>query len=92
MGSARMAPAPMVGNIYNLFLGGYTYHSGQVCSEFFPYRELTGCLLYLSTHTRPDGTFSVKLLSCFMKTKSHRHWIAAKRILGYFVDIMIHVV
>jgi hypothetical protein len=46
------------------------------------YRQLVGSLLYL-THTHPDLSFVVGLVSQYMKTPHESHWKAAKRILHY---------
>jgi hypothetical protein len=46
------------------------------------YHQLVGSLLYL-THTRPDLSFVVGLVSWYMKTPHEIHWKAAKRILHY---------
>ncbi|KAH9292456.1 hypothetical protein KI387_042361 [Taxus chinensis] len=46
------------------------------------YRQLVGSLLYL-THTRPDITFAVNLVSRFSHEPHESHWQAAKRILRY---------
>jgi hypothetical protein len=44
--------------------------------------QLVGSLLYL-THTRPDLSFVVGLVSRYMKTPHESHWKSAKRILRY---------
>jgi hypothetical protein len=46
------------------------------------YRQLVGSLLYL-THTRPDLSFVVGLVSRYMQTPHESHWKATKRILRY---------
>jgi hypothetical protein len=46
------------------------------------YHQLVGSLLYL-THTRPDLSFDVGLVSRYMKTPHESHWKAAKMILHY---------
>lgn len=48
-----------------------------------PYRELIGCLMYLSHMTRPDICFATCLLSRFNNNPGEKHWGAAKRILRY---------
>jgi hypothetical protein len=45
-------------------------------------RQLVGSLLYL-THTHPDLSFVVVLVSRYMQTTHESHWKAAKRILRY---------
>ncbi|GJZ17872.1 retrovirus-related pol polyprotein from transposon TNT 1-94 [Tanacetum coccineum] len=46
------------------------------------YRSLIGRLLYL-THSRPDISFSIGVLSRFMHKPSKHHFGAAKRVLRY---------
>jgi hypothetical protein len=56
------------------------------------YRQLVGSLLYL-THTCPDLSFVVGLVSQYMQTPHGIHWKAAKRILRYVwgtVQFRIH--
>jgi len=47
------------------------------------YREAIGSLLYLSQITRPDITFSINLVSRYIKDPKEQHWTAMKRILKY---------
>lgn len=47
------------------------------------YRQLIGCLLYLTTATRPDLSYVVSLLSRFMENPSAKHMLLAKRVLRY---------
>ncbi|XP_075486423.1 secreted RxLR effector protein 161-like [Primulina tabacum] len=46
------------------------------------YRSLVGSLIYV-THTRPDISFAVGVVSGFMHDPSKVHFIVAKRILRY---------
>ena len=48
-----------------------------------PYPQLVGKLLYLSTCTRPDISFTVRELSRFMSNWGEQHWAAAKHLLRY---------
>ncbi|CAI7791203.1 unnamed protein product, partial [Closterium sp. NIES-53] len=50
-----------------------------------PYPELVGCLMYLMTCTRPDLTYPLSLLACYVAPGRHRkvHWDVAKRVLRY---------
>ena len=52
-------------------------------TEEYPYRELVGCLLYLSVCTRPDIAHSVGVLSRFMSNPTTAHWTAATGVLKY---------
>lgn len=47
-----------------------------------PYKEIIGCLTYLSI-SRPDITFATSLLSRYMIKPTKTTWEAAKRILRY---------
>ncbi|CAI7745973.1 unnamed protein product [Closterium sp. NIES-54] len=49
------------------------------------YPELVGCLMYLMTCTRPDLSYPLSLLACFVAPGRQRkvHWDAAKRVLRY---------
>ena len=51
--------------------------------EDYPYQQLIGALIYLSTKTRPDIAFAVSKLSRFMSNFSSEHWNAAKHVLRY---------
>lgn len=46
------------------------------------YRQLVGSLIYL-THTRPDISYVMGVVSKFMQEPHELHWKAAKRILHY---------
>ncbi|XP_043484709.1 secreted RxLR effector protein 161-like [Leptopilina heterotoma] len=48
-----------------------------------PYRELVGCILYLSISTRPDISHAASVLGQFNNCFNRTHWNAAKRVLRY---------
>ena len=48
-----------------------------------PYRELVGCLLYLSHVSRPDILYSVNCLSQIQENPTDIAWTALKKILRY---------
>ena len=48
-----------------------------------PYGELVGCLLYLSTRTRPDIAAAVGTLTRYTSQPCDTHWVAAKHVLRY---------
>ncbi|CAI7867162.1 unnamed protein product [Closterium sp. NIES-54] len=50
-----------------------------------PYPELVGCLMYLMTCTRPDLTYPLSLLACYVAPDRHQklHSDVAKRVLRY---------
>jgi len=54
-------------------------------------RSLVGNLLYLAA-TLPNIMFVASLLYRFMKSPSHFHLGAAKKVLRYIQDIMEHVI
>ena len=47
------------------------------------YQSAVGCLLYLSTGTRPDIAFAVGNVAKFSSDPTRKHWTAVKRILRY---------
>lgn len=49
----------------------------------YPYRELIGCLMYLSHLTRADICYVTSFLSRFNNDPGEKHWTAAKRVLRY---------
>jgi hypothetical protein len=49
----------------------------------FPYREAVGSLLYLSTHTRPDISFTVGMLGRAMVKPYAQDVVAVKRLMRY---------
>ncbi|KAI3788698.1 hypothetical protein L2E82_01471 [Cichorium intybus] len=59
-----------------------TAEDGTGKADARSYRSLIGRLIYL-THTRPDLSFPVGLLSRFMHNPTKQHFGAAKRVLRY---------
>ena len=49
----------------------------------YPYQNIIGALLYLSTHTHPDIACAVDVLSRFWKTQNYRACKAVTRVLIY---------
>ena len=47
------------------------------------YQELLGCLLFISTRTRPDISASISILCRYAANACEIHWIALKRVLIY---------
>lgn len=59
---------------------------GTEDSEYFDketYQSAIETLLYLSTRTRPDITFSVSNVAHFSSNPTTQHWTAVKRIFRY---------
>ncbi|POM67185.1 Integrase catalytic core protein [Phytophthora palmivora] len=55
-----------------------------------PYRSLIGCLLYITTCTRPDIAYIVTQLSRFLENPGLQHWRAAIRVLRYLKTTREH--
>ncbi|CAI7801490.1 unnamed protein product, partial [Closterium sp. NIES-53] len=55
-----------------------------------PYPELVGCLIYLMTCTRPDLSFPLSVLACFVAPRRHRPSLMAvpKRVLRYVASTL----
>jgi len=51
--------------------------------ENIPYLEAIGCLLYISSRTRPDISYAVGYLSRFSSAPNEYHWNGVKSILRY---------
>jgi hypothetical protein len=49
----------------------------------FPYREAVGSVLYLSTYTRPDISFTIGMLGRAMAAPSAQDVVAVKRLMRY---------
>ncbi|CAI7928562.1 unnamed protein product [Closterium sp. NIES-54] len=54
-----------------------------------PYPDLVGCLMYLTTCSRPDLAYPLRFLARYVAPKRHRpeHWEAAKRVLRYLCSM-----
>ncbi|GAA5820848.1 hypothetical protein JCM11491_006320, partial [Sporobolomyces phaffii] len=51
-----------------------------------PYRELLGAVVYLSTCTRPDISYTVSIASRFAADPAPRHFNILKRLLRYLIS------
>ena len=47
------------------------------------YQSAIGCLIYLSTRTRPDITYAVGAVAKYAEQPGKQHWTAVKRIFRY---------
>ena len=47
------------------------------------YQSAVGCLLYLSTMTRPDKAFAGSNVAKYCSNSTKEHWTAVKRVLRY---------
>ena len=69
-----------------------TYLQKNTCTrrvDPVTYRSLVGSLLYLA-HTRPDITYAVSCISCYMQEPKETHLQAAKKILQYLKGTANH--
>lgn len=48
-----------------------------------PYKEAIECLMYLTTHSRPDICYAVNLLSRYQINHTDTYWEYVKRIMRY---------
>jgi hypothetical protein len=62
----------------------FTSDDGDAPTNGYRYSSLISGLIYV-THTRPDITFAVEILSRFMQEPLVVHYGVAKRILRYLV-------
>lgn len=49
----------------------------------YPYRNVLGCLSFISNRTRPDISYAVNILSQFQSNPGIVHWSALIKLLGY---------
>lgn len=59
-------------------------------TEFVPYRETIGSLLYLSTISRPDISFAVNYLSRKCNKPMQSHWKIVKRVFQYLKRTILY--
>ena len=55
-----------------------------------PYREAVGCLMYLTTASRPDITFAVNKAARGMEKPTVQHWNEVRRIFRYLKGMVKH--
>ena len=49
----------------------------------WPYREAVGCVMWLSTMTRPDISNAVRAVARYSHNPTGRHWKAVMKIMAY---------
>lgn len=76
MVNCKPAPTPMFAN------DKLHAEDGSGDADSRRYRSLIRCLIYL-THTRPDITFTVRVLSRYMSKPSKAHAEVGKAVPGY---------
>lgn len=54
----------------------------------FPYREAVGALMFLSTVSRPDISYSLNIVSRYLNNPSKDHVNAVKRIIRYLIKTL----
>jgi hypothetical protein len=62
----------------------------QTSQPTFPYRELIGCLLWISMGTRPDISYAVNQCARYSSDPKQEHWSACLRILRYLKGTSDH--
>lgn len=83
MAMAKTMLTPTDENINVLVLQTVTNKADHKVREEFPYSSLIRTSLYLSTHSQPNITLSVRTLSRFGESSSTAHCVAAKCVLLY---------
>ncbi|XP_031255353.1 secreted RxLR effector protein 161-like [Pistacia vera] len=54
--------------------------------ENVSYANVIGSVMYAMISTKPDLSFAMSLLSCFMTNLESKHWFALKWVLRYIND------
>jgi len=62
--------------------------TAEESDEKFPYQEVVGSLIYLTTLTRPDLAFAVGFLARFMSNYNQTHWKMVRYVLRYIKATM----
>lgn len=89
---AKPTTTAMVVNIHSMFEVAVTSEAEQNSTQTFPYWELLGILLYLSTLAQPCIIFVVNILSQFVESPLQDHRWAVKRLLRYLDGTKNHVI
>ena len=84
MDNSNPIASPVVANSH------LSREDGEPLAANFPYGELVGALLYLTSNTRPDLAYAVGVLSRFVAAPRTSHWLAAKRVLRYLAGTVDH--
>ena len=83
--NSRLYSTPMETNLQ--------LEKAESCEINIKYRNLIGALLYISSNTRPDISYSVNYLSRYQNSYNETHWKYALRILKYLYltkDLNLH--
>ena len=83
MADCRPLTSPMVVRSFGLDTDPFCpkMDDEDVLGPKMPYLSAIGVLMYLATHTRPDISFAVNLLSRFRSCLIQRHWNGIKHVL-----------
>ena len=60
----------------------------RIARDQLKYSQIIGSLMYLTSATRPDISFTVSKLSWFVSNLGDTHWHALERVLCYLNGIM----
>jgi hypothetical protein len=80
MKDAKIAPTPLPSKIEQL---AESKESKVPFNNIKRYQKIIGALIYLSSTTRPDITFSVNYLARKMSAPNQQDYLLSKRILRY---------
>ena len=85
MDKAHPLPCPMVVRALDLEKDpfGPKKPDEEALGPEVPYLSAIGALMYLASHTRPDISFAVSLLSRFGSCPTLRHWNGVKHLFRY---------
>ena len=85
MDQAHPLPCPMVVRSLDLEKDpfGPKRPDEEALGPDMPYLSAIGALMYLASHTRPDISFAVSLLSRFGSCPTLRHWNGVKHLFRY---------
>lgn len=67
-----------------------TNEEEELSMQTTPYQEAVGCLMYLTSITRPDIAFATNQVARFSHNPGPAHWEGVKRILSYLSGTRNH--
>lgn len=80
MASAKTTSTPVAAKIYDFLV---KHQAERQDEKLHPCKSLLEILFYLGTHTGPDISFAVEILSRFVDNSTELHRKDSKRILRY---------
>lgn len=60
----------------------------SITLDNIPYREIVGCLVYLSSCSRPDIAYAVGIVAQYCAAPKPSHWSAVKHIVRYLLTTL----